>query len=76
MAQLSKRTPSGDQIVTYPADLTHDLLPPEKRKKPVVKRKLSVKEERHVKKEKRDVEESFEAEFIAAQANHMGHTAV
>jgi hypothetical protein len=52
--------------------LTHDLLPPEKRKKPVVKRKLSVKEERHVKKEKRDVEESFEAEFIAAQANHMG----
>jgi hypothetical protein len=56
--------------------LTHDLLPPEKRKKPVVKRKLSVKEERRVKKEKTDVEESFEAEFIAAQANQMGHTAV
>ncbi len=73
---LSKRTPSGDQVVTYPADLTNDLLPPEKRTKPVVKRKLSVKEERHVKKEKKDVEDSFEAEFIAAQANQMGHTVV
>jgi hypothetical protein len=29
-----------------------------------------------VKKEKHAVEESFEAEFIAAQANQMGHTAV
>jgi hypothetical protein len=74
--QLSKRTPSGDQIVTYPADLTHDLLPPEKRKKPVVKRKRSVKEERHVKKEKMNVEDSFEAEFLAAQANQKGHAAV
>ncbi len=74
--QLSKRTPSGDQIVTYPADLTNDLLPPEKRTKPVVKRKLSVKEERQVKKEKKNVEDSFEAEFIAAQANQLGHTAV
>ncbi len=36
-----------------------------------------MKEERHVKKEKRDVEDSFEAEFIAAQANQIdGHTAV
>jgi hypothetical protein len=35
-----------------------------------------VKEERHVKKEKMNVEDSFEAEFLAAQANQKGHGAV
>jgi hypothetical protein len=37
---LSKRTQSGDQTVTYPAELTGYLIVPQKRTKPVVKRKL------------------------------------
>ncbi len=56
--QLSKRTPSGAQIITYPADLTNDLLPPEKRTQPVKKKKLSVKEDHKVKKEKHNMEDS------------------
>ena len=37
---LSNRTPSGDQTVTYPADLTDYLITPAKRTKAVVKRKV------------------------------------
>jgi hypothetical protein len=45
--QYGKRTPSGDRIVTYPADVTKDLLAPMKRTKPkyVRKRKHTPNEE-------------------------------
>ncbi len=56
--------------------MTTDLLPPEKRTKPVTKRKLSVKEERKVKKEKMNVGDSFEAEFMAPQKNQLRDTAM
>ena len=36
--KYSKRTPSGDDIITYPAHLTLDLLPPKKRTAPKRKR--------------------------------------
>ena len=70
----SKRTPSGDQVITYPADVTKDLVQPQKRTKP--KRKRAFKKEGEVKKEKLDLNASFEEEFQAAQKRNVGVMAV
>jgi hypothetical protein len=70
----SKRTPSGDQVITYPADLTKDLVQPQKRTKP--KRKRAFKKEGEVKKEKVELNASFEEEFQAAKKRNVGVTAV
>ena len=74
MAQFSKRTPSGDQVITYPADLTHDLLRPLKRTLPKRKRASTIKSE--VKREAVDLDPSFEAEFKAAKARLLGEAAI
>jgi hypothetical protein len=71
---FSKRTASGDQVITYPADLTNDLLPPLKRTKP--KRKRASKQESEMKKEKVEVDTSFEDEYQAAKKRPLGETAV
>jgi hypothetical protein len=47
--KYSKRTPSGDETITYPADLTLDLLPPVKRTQP--KRKRASKKDTEMIKE-------------------------
>ena len=63
--KYSKRTPSGDEIITYPADLTLDLVTPKKRTAP--KRKLAVKKEIDTMKEETLYDdEDFEEEFQAA----------
>jgi hypothetical protein len=72
--QFSKRTPSGDQVITYPADLTHDLLRPLKRTLP--KRKRASNKKSEVKKEAVDVDTSFEEEFQAAKARLVGEAAI
>jgi len=69
----AKRTPSGDQVITYPADLTNDLLPPLKRIKPkkkrVSKQVTGMKMEKvEMKKEQVEGATSFEEEFQAAKA--------
>ena len=74
MAQFSKRTPSGDQVITYPADLTHDPLRPLKRTLP--KRKRASNKKSEVKKEAVDVDTSFEEEFQAAKARLVGEAAI
>ncbi len=74
MAQFSKRTPSGDQVITYPADLTHDLLRPIKRT--LLKRKRACNKKSEVKKEAVDVDTSFEEEFLAAKARLVGEAAI
>ena len=66
----SKRTPSGDQVITYPADVTKDLVQPQKRTKP--KRKRAFKKEGEVKKEKLELNASFEEEFQAAHKRNVG----
>ncbi len=72
--QFSKRTPSGDQVITYPADLTHDLLRPFKRTLP--KRKRASNRKSEVKKEEVDLDPIFQAEFQAAKARLLGEAAI
>ncbi len=74
--QLSKRTLTGDQVITYPADLTNDLLPPIPMKRSQPKRKRASKNDSEMKKEKVDLTTSFEAEFLAAQKRLLGEAAV
>jgi hypothetical protein len=63
---LSKRAPSGDKTVTYPADLTDYLIIPEKRKKPLKKRKRKSKEDNV---EDEDDANDEEGEFETATKN-------
>jgi hypothetical protein len=63
--KYSKRTPSGDEIVTYPADLTHDMVPPLKRTGPKRKR-ASKKDVEMIKEELVNDGTSFEDEYQAA----------
>ncbi len=72
--QFSKRTPSGDQVITYPADLTHDLLRPFKRTLP--KRKRACNKKSEVKKEEVDLDAIFQEEFQAAKARLRGDAAI
>ncbi len=58
----SKRTPSGDETITYPANLTLDLLPPAKRTAPERKR-ASKKDTELIKEETLNDDSSFEDEF-------------
>ena len=69
--KYSKRTPSGDETITYPADLTHDLLPPLKRTQPKRKR-ASKKESEMIKEETVNDDSSFEEEFQAAVQKRRG----
>ena len=61
----SKRTPSGDETITYPADLTLDLVPALKRTKPKRKRALLNNGTEMSKEEKGSGDSSFEEEFQA-----------
>ncbi len=72
--QFSKRTPSGDQVITYPTDLAHDLLRPFKRTQP--KRKRASNKKSEVKKEELDPDTSLEEEFQAAKARLRGEAAI
>jgi hypothetical protein len=70
--QYGKRTPSGDQIVTYPADETTDLITPVPRTKPkyVRKRKHEDNQDSTMKTEKHeDDDDDFEADFQKAKKN-------
>jgi hypothetical protein len=70
--QFGKRTQSGDQIVTYPADETTDLITPVARTKPkyVRKRKHEGKQDCTMKKEKHEDDAAdCEAEFQKAKKN-------
>ncbi len=60
--KYSKRTPSGDETITYPANLTLDLLPPAKRTAPKRKR-ASKKDTEMIKEETQNDDSSFEDEF-------------
>ncbi len=62
--KCSKRTPSGDETITYPADLTLDLLPAMKRTKPKRKR-ASKNATEMIKEEKGYDDSSFEEDFQA-----------
>jgi hypothetical protein len=74
--KYSKRTPSGDETITYPADLTHDLLPPLKRTQPKRKR-ASKKDTEMIKEETVNDDSSFEEEFQATlQKMRAGERAV
>jgi hypothetical protein len=63
--KFSKRTPSGDETITYPADLTLDLIPAKKRTKPKRKRALPQNATEKMKEEKGSGDSSFEEEFQA-----------
>jgi hypothetical protein len=63
---LSKRAPSGDQTVTYPADLTDYLIVPLKRDKPVKKRKRKSKDGNTPGED--DMENEDELQFATATA--------
>jgi hypothetical protein len=67
--QYGKRTPSGDQIVTYPADETTDLITPVQRTKPkyVRKRKHEANQDSTMKREKHEDDNEFEADFQNAK---------
>ncbi len=70
--QYGKRTQSGDQIVTYPADETTDLITPVPRTKPkyVRKRKHEDNQDCTMKTEKHEYDDDeFEAEFQKAKKN-------
>ncbi len=74
--KYSKRTPSGDETITYPANLTLDLLPHEKRTAPKRKR-ASKKETEMIKEETRNDDTDFEDEYQATlQKRRAGETAV
>ncbi len=60
-----KRTPSGDETITYPANLTLDLLPPKKRTAPKRKRAANNDTEM-IKGETLNDNDSFESDFEAS----------
>jgi hypothetical protein len=62
--KYSKRTPSGDETITYPADLTLDMVRPRKRTGPKRKR-VSMNASEMIKEEKGYESSSFEDEFQA-----------
>ncbi len=71
--QYDKRTPSGDQIVTYPADETTDPITPVPRTKPkyVRKRKHEDNQDCTMKREKHeDDDDEFNADFQKAKKNY------
>ncbi len=69
--QYGKRTPSGDQIVTYPADETTDLITPVQltKRKYVRKRKHDADQDSTMKREKDEDDDEFEADFKKAKKN-------